>query len=40
MENMTNTKALAINDIESLTFNEVAEIALDYINIKDKEQNI
>lgn len=28
MENMTNTKALAINDIESLTFNEAAEIAL------------
>lgn len=37
MENMTNTKALAINDIESLTFNEVAEIALDYINIKDHD---
>lgn len=37
MENMTNTKALAINDIESLTFNEAAEIALDYINIKDHD---
>lgn len=37
MENITNTKALAINDIESLTFNEAAEIALDYINIKDHD---
>jgi hypothetical protein len=37
MENMTNTKTLAINDIESLTFNEAAEIALDYINIKDHD---
>ena len=37
MENMTNTKALAINDIELLTFDEAAEIALDYINIKDHD---
>lgn len=37
MENMTNTKTLAINDIESLTFDEAAEIALDYINIKDHD---
>lgn len=37
MENMTNTKALTINDIESLTFDEAAEIALDYINIKDHD---
>lgn len=37
MKNMTNTKALAINDIELLTFDEAAEIALDYINIKDHD---
>lgn len=37
MANTTNTKSLAINDIESLTFDEAAEIALDYINIKDHD---
>ena len=36
MENMTNTKALAINDIELLTFDEAAEIALDYIKKEQK----
>ena len=37
MENMINTKAFTIKDIESLTFDEAAEIALDYINIKDHD---
>lgn len=35
--NITNTKAFTINDIESLTFDKAAKIALDYINIKDHD---
>lgn len=37
---ITNTKALAINDIELLTFDEAAEIVLDYINIKNHARGI
>ena len=37
MSNITNTKEFTINDIESLTFDEAAEISLDYINIKDHD---
>lgn len=35
--NVTNTKEFAINDIESLTFDEVIEMALEHINIKDHD---
>lgn len=35
--NVTNTKEFTIKDIESLTFDEAAEIALEHINIKDHD---